>query len=144
MTEGSVHSAFTSRMPSVNRARYLSAGIPYAANGRRGPPDPTPTSTRPPLTWSSVARSLASWTGLCRVVTNTVQPSRSEDVHAAAYVIASRGASCGDGPSVISCAHALSYTPNASARSKYARKSAGENSPSPKNWGIEIANLMPA
>jgi hypothetical protein len=61
---------------------------------------------------------LARCTGLCKVDTNTEQPSRSRVVTAAAYVIVSIGDSCGLGPSVISCVHALSYTPSASTRSK--------------------------
>src|SRR5436305_798007 len=44
---------------------------------RPRPPVPMPTSTRPPVSWSSVLRLLARWTGLCSGVTNTAQPSRS-------------------------------------------------------------------
>ena len=39
----------------------------------------------------------ARCTGRCSVETNTTQPSRIRSVHAAAYVIASSGLSCGDG-----------------------------------------------
>ena len=84
VTRGSVHSAFISAMPSVNRATYRSPSTPKAANGRILPPVPTPTSIRPRLSWSSEARLLARCTGLCRVDTNTTQPSRSRSVHAAA------------------------------------------------------------
>ena len=56
----------------------------FGANGRIFPPVPTPTSIRPRLSWSSEARLLARRTGLCRVDTNTTQPSRSRSVHAAA------------------------------------------------------------
>ncbi len=84
VTDGDVHSSFISASPSVNRATYRSPENPNAANGRRGPPDPTPTSTRPPDIWSSEAIALARCTGLCRVVTKTVHPSRSDVVHAAA------------------------------------------------------------
>ena len=108
VTDGSVQSAFISATPSVKRGSHLIADIPNAANGRRGPPDPIPTSSRPPASWSTVASPLARWAGVCSVVTNTVQPSRSVEVHAAAYVITSSGASCGAAPSTISCVHALS------------------------------------
>lgn len=84
VTDGSVHSAFISARPSVNRARYRSGLSPNAANGRCGPPDPTPTSTRPADNWSSEASAFARCTGECRVVTKTVQPSRSVLVQAAA------------------------------------------------------------
>jgi hypothetical protein len=84
VTDGSVHTAFITASPSVNRATYRSPDMPNAAKGRRGPPDPTPTSSRPPDIWSSEAIALAKSTGLRRVVTNTVQPSRSDVVHAAA------------------------------------------------------------
>src|SRR5215468_7535063 len=107
VTEGCVHSAFIRASPSVNRATYREPSTPNAPNGRPGPPVPTPISSRPPLSWSSVARLLARCTGLCRVVTNTVQPSRSADVHAAAYVITSIGDSCGPELKVASCVQAL-------------------------------------
>ncbi len=84
VTRGSVHSAFITAMPSVNRATYRCGSTPKAANGRTVPPLPTPTSIRPRLTWSSVAMLLARCTGLCSVDTNTTQPSRSRSVHAAA------------------------------------------------------------
>ena len=61
---------------------------------------------------------MARCTGLCNVVTKTVQPSRSVVVQAAAYVIASSGDSRGAPPSGASCAHALSKTPSSSARAK--------------------------
>jgi hypothetical protein len=81
---GCVHSAFISSMPSVKRATYRRGSTPKAANGRPGPPVPTPTSIRPRLSWSSVLRLLARCTGPCNVDTNTVQPSRSRRVQAAA------------------------------------------------------------
>ena len=84
VTRGSVHSAFISSRPSVNRATYRCGSTPNAANGRPGPPVPTPISVRPWLSWSSVLRLLARCTGLYRVDTNTTQPSRSRSVHAAA------------------------------------------------------------
>src|SRR6185437_5128132 len=108
VTDGEVHSSFISASPSVNRARYRSLESPNAANGRPGPPDPTPTSTRPPDIWSRVAIALAKSTGLRKVVPNTVQPSRSVVVHAAAYVMASSGASVGAALSVESWIQALS------------------------------------
>jgi len=118
VTEGDVHSCFITVRPSVNRVMYRSADMPNAANGRRGPPEPTPTSIRPPDIWSSEAIALAKCTGLCNVVTKTVQPSRSVVVQAAAYVITSSGGSRGEPPSTASCAHALSKTPSSSARLK--------------------------
>ena len=84
VTLGSVHSAFISSMPSANRAAYRAGSTPKAANGRPGPPVPTPTSIRPRLSWSSEAMLLARCTGLCRVDTNTEQPSRIRSVQAAA------------------------------------------------------------
>jgi hypothetical protein len=102
----------------VNRATYLLPDMPNAPNGRRGPPEPTPISTRPPDIWSSEAIAAARCTGLCRVVTKTVQPSRSVVLHAAAYVIASSGDSRGEPLSVPSWVQALSKTPSSSARAK--------------------------
>ena len=84
VTRGSVHSAFISATPWLNRATYRSASSPKAANGRPLPPVPTPISSRPWLSWSRVLRLLARCTGLCRVDTSTAQPSRSRWVHAAA------------------------------------------------------------
>src|SRR3984885_15977630 len=107
VTDGDVHSCFISARPSVNRATYRSLDMPNAANGRRGPPEPTPTSTRPPDIWSSEAIALARCTGLWSVVTKTVQPSRTVVLQAAAYVIASSGESRGEPPSGASCAQAL-------------------------------------
>jgi len=107
VTLGSVHSAFISAIPSVNRATYRCGSTPKAANGRPGPPVPTPTSTRPRLSWSSVLTVLARCTGLYSVDTNTAHPRCSRWVHAAAYAMASAGPSCDDGPSTVSCAHRL-------------------------------------
>ncbi|HSZ42162.1 MAG TPA: hypothetical protein VK817_19570 [Trebonia sp.] len=118
VTLGWVHSAFISATPSVNRATYREPSTPNPAKGRDGPPVPTPTSIRPPLSWSSDATLFARCTGLCSVETNTTHPSRRRVVQAAAKVIASRGSSCGPGPSVPSWAHALSYTPSSSTREK--------------------------
>ena len=115
VTLGCVHSAFISSIPSVNRATYLTGSTPKAANGRPLPPVPTPTSIRPRLSWSRVLMLLARRTGLCRVDTNTAQPSRSRSVQAAAYAIVSIGPSCEPGLSVPSCAQALSK-PSSSAR----------------------------
>ena len=84
VTLGSVHSAFISATPSVNRETYRPGSTPKAANGRPGPPVPTPISIRPRLSWSSVLRLLARCTGLYNVDTNTTQPSRSRSVQAAA------------------------------------------------------------
>ena len=84
VTRGSVHSAFISSIPSVNREMYRLGSTPKAANGRPLPPVPTPTSIRPRLSWSIVATLLARCTGLCRVETNTTHPSRIRWVHAAA------------------------------------------------------------
>ncbi len=84
VTRGSVHSAFISSIPSVNRATYRPGSMPNAANGRPGPPVPTPISIRPRLSWSIVASALASRTGECCVDTNTEQPSRIRSVQAAA------------------------------------------------------------
>ena len=130
VTDGSVQSAFISSTPSVKRGSHRSGDRPNAANGRRGPPDPIPISTRPTDSWSSEASALARWAGVCRVVTNTVQPSRRVLVQAAAYVMTSSGASCGAAPSTISCVQALSNTPSSSTRARYALKSDGENDPS--------------
>jgi hypothetical protein len=80
----SVHSAFISLIPSVNRATYREGSTPKAANGRLLPPVPTPTSIRPRLSWSSVLMLLARCTGLCRVDTNTTHPRRIRWVQAAA------------------------------------------------------------
>jgi hypothetical protein len=118
VTDGDVHSCFISARPSVNLATYLVPDMPNAPKGRRGPPEPTPTSTRPPDIWSSEAIALARCTGLCKVVTKTVQPSRSVVVQAAAYVIASSGDNRAALPSGASCAQALSKTPSSSARAK--------------------------
>src|ERR1700733_6903334 len=106
-TEGDVHSCFINSRPPVNRATDLIPELPNAPNGRRGPPEPTPTSTRPPDIWSSEAIALARCTGLWSVVTKTVQPSRTVVLQAAAYVIASSGESRGEPPSGASCAQAL-------------------------------------
>ena len=84
VTRGSVHSAFISSMPSVNREMYRLGSTPNAANGRPFPPVPTPTSIRPRLSWSSVLMLFARCTGLYSVDTKTTQPSRSRVVHAAA------------------------------------------------------------
>ena len=84
MTRGSVHSAFISSIPSVNRDTYRSGSTPNAANGRSWPPVPTPTSIRPRLSWSSELTLLARCTGLCKVDTNTTHPSRIRSVQAAA------------------------------------------------------------
>ena len=53
----------------MNRATNASRSIPNAPNARNPPPDPSPTSRRPPLTWSSVAIALARCSGLARVLT---------------------------------------------------------------------------
>jgi hypothetical protein len=104
-----------SRSPSLNRATRASGPTPNAENIRPRPPVPTPTSTRPPLSWSSEVMLLARWTGLCSGVTNTAQPSRSRSVHAAAYVIVSTGPRCGIVPRTCSCVQPL-WKPSPSAR----------------------------
>lgn len=84
VTSDFVHSSRITCKPSVNREIRPSPSCPNAENCRPFPPAPTPASTRPRLSWSSVARLFARCTGLCSVVTNTAQPSRNRSVHAAA------------------------------------------------------------
>jgi hypothetical protein len=71
-------------LPSKVTRCCVHSACTNAANGRFGPPVPTPISSRPWLSWSRVAKLLARYTGLFSVETNTEQPIRSREVHAAA------------------------------------------------------------
>src|SRR5258705_12747047 len=70
---------------SVNRLTRRSAGTwknGYFSTG----PRPTPTVVRPPLKWSRVATTWATWTGWYVGSTITETPSRIHVVSAAAHV----------------------------------------------------------
>ena len=85
--------------------------------------------------------AFAKCSGLCNGLTNTAHPSRSRSVQAAAYVMASSGASVRADPRTCSCVHALEK-PSSSARLKCARNAAGSNPSSLTYWGIDIAKRI--
>ncbi len=59
-----VHSARSAVTASSVRAPRSAKGTPMASNSSFSQPTPIPSSRRPPESWSSVAVSLASTTGL--------------------------------------------------------------------------------
>src|ERR1700742_1373841 len=137
VTDGSVHSRFIRSRPSVNRVTRWSGLESNAANGRNLPPVPTPTSIRPPLSWSSEMMLLARCTGLRSGVTKTAQPSRIRSVQAAAYAISSSGLITGLLPMICSWVQAPSK-PSSSARTRNRRTSRGSTA----NCGMATAKRM--
>ena len=86
---------------SVRLPRSLN-GMPMASNSSSNQPTPTPSSTRPPESWSRVATSLARVTGLrCGRIRMPVA-SRMVEVAAATYAIQISGSGMGEssGPGI--------------------------------------------
>ena len=73
------------------RRPLVSKGWPSASYSRLLHPIPAPTISRPPLIASTLARWLASQTGLCCGTTSTLVPRRTRDVTAAAQLSVANG-----------------------------------------------------
>ena len=96
---GPAHSARMAATYSSLRAPRCSHGTPSASNSSRSQPTPRPSSTRPPESWSSVASSFASTSGLRWGTMRMQVPSRM--VGAAAAAKASQISGSGMGVSLV-------------------------------------------
>src|SRR5215470_6676741 len=104
------------------------------------PPVLTPTSIRPRLSWSSVLKSLARWTGLCSGATNTTQPKRMRSVHAAAKVMVWIGLRWAIEPRVCSLSrHFRSQTPRPAPCTPETERDLTHRQESTEEWRSQIA-----
>ena len=85
-TSSPLHRVRIAPMYSSVRAPRRSHGTPRASNSSRSQPTPIPNSTRPPLSASRVATSLARTTGLRSGRMRIPVPSRMVEVWAATQV----------------------------------------------------------
>ena len=74
---------WTKSIPSSNRSRLSSKGIPKASYSRRSYPRPAENTARPPLIWSSVQNCSATATGWWQGRTIVAGASLMREVRAA-------------------------------------------------------------